>query len=109
MKVPRWDYLCDNTEVHGDERVPADTVNVWSPQQGQVVELEVCDNCLASISHAQITTLADEKGREIYAPDAHPELVCPYGCQNYRPFANQAGLSRHLTVKHPEWPGHNQD
>lgn len=103
-RVMWFRYFCDNWKDAGHEpqAVEGDTVLVYSPKQGQVVELDICDPCLAGLNLPGITALADTLGREIAEPEIDPGLVCPYGCQNSEPFKNKGGLTRHLTRKHPE-------
>lgn len=105
-RVISFNYFCDNWEQatkHQPNSVPAETVMVFSPKHGQVVELDVCDTCLSKLNHPQITDLADRYGREIEEPEYDPELICPLGCNHSKPFKSKSGKSRHMTVQHPEW------
>lgn len=107
MKVIEFHYYCDNakTAKHPPRAVEGDTVMVWSPEQGQVVELDLCDDCLEVLTLPQITALAETLGREIAEPEVDPELSCPLGCNDSRPFKNKGGRTRHMTRKHPDWEG----
>lgn len=104
-RVLVFHYYCDNWESgrHKPNAVVGDTVLVYSPKQEQVVELEVCDDCLNDMNLPQITELADRLGREIEEPEYDPELVCPFGCNNSKPYGDKGGRTRHMTRKHPDW------
>lgn len=106
MRWIRFEYYCDNEAAgHQQMTVVADTLLVYSPKAQQVVELDVCDECLVGITHEEMVVLADKFGREIVDPSQDPELTCPLGCQNGRPFKDAAGKKRHMTRKHPEFRG----
>lgn len=102
-KMMYFVYWCDNAKAagHKPQQVEGDTVMVWSPKQRQVVNLDICDDCLAGLTLPEINALADSLGREPDAPETDASLVCPYGCQGGKPFKDKAGLTRHKTRIHP--------
>lgn len=104
-KVMRFDYLCDNRDAHGRDKVEADTSLVYSFKQQQVVEVEVCDDCLANLTHPEVVDLADRYGREIPEPEVDATLVCPIAdCPRHlKPFKDRGGRTRHLTRTHPDY------
>lgn len=105
-RMIEFHYYCDNADAkHPPRSATADTVLVYSPKHQQVREMEICDECLATLTLPEITTLVDALGREIDSPETDPTLVCPYGCNEAKPFKNPGGLTRHLTRKHPDHEG----
>lgn len=103
-KVLEFHYYCDNFKAaeHQPRTVEGDTVLVYSPKKGQVVELDLCGECLGLLTLPEIDVLADSLGREIADPEVDASLVCPYGCQDGRPFKSKGGLNHHMTRKHPD-------
>lgn len=103
-KVLEFHYYCDNFKAaeHQPQAVEGDTVLVYSPKKRHVVELDICEECLGLLTLPEIDVLADDLGREISEPGQDTSLVCPYGCQDSRPFKSIGGKNHHMTRKHPE-------
>lgn len=99
-------YWCDNNAAkHPPRSTPGDTVLVYSRDRAEVVEIELCDPCLSTITDAQMQEIAKVFGREQTPLEVDPALACPVvGCKrSTKPFKDSAGRRRHLTRVHPEW------
>lgn len=107
-KMMQFVYFCDNGKDAGHPKmtVEGDTVLVWSPKQAQVVELDLCDECLEGLNLHGITALADALGREIPEPEIDTALICPFGCNDSKPFKSMGGRNLHMTRRHPDHGDH---
>lgn len=104
MKVIAFHYYCDNRDAgHPPQTIEGDTVLVYSPKHEQVLELDLCDTCLGELTLPNLTALADSWGREISEPEVDTDLICPFGCNDSRPYKSIGGKRHHMTRKHPDW------
>lgn len=103
-RVIEFHYYCDNYKAaKHPQRTPGDTVMLWAPAKEAVVEVEVCEDCQSTLTIPEAAALADAFGRPPTPAEEDPDLVCPLGCNNSRPFKDKGGRTRHMTRMHPEW------
>lgn len=99
-------YWCDNKAAdHPKRTVEGDTILVYDRTHGEVREIELCDDCLSTITDHQMQEVVSVYGREQTDGVDSMMLVCPVvGCKRSTvPFKDAAGRRRHLTRMHPEF------
>lgn len=102
-RVVEIHYYCDRKAAkHKPKTAVGETLLVWQREKERLMEIDICDPCQTKLTDVEVQEIALNFGREPVTPEQDPELACPFGCNNGRPFKSKSGKSRHMTVTHPD-------